>query len=351
MCNRTSEVRAFSAPRNDAGLLQRTRPKSVAGLHRALLVAGHEPLLSLRGGAVGERIRHHPSRGLPLQRIVADGRCGVQRRVDVACLEEIRALLLLAVDPDARQAIRLQLDFHLQRVGVRLAADLLLQPRHARQDAEQVLDMMPGFMGDDVGCGELAGTARTAVKPGLDLAEKSGIEINRLVRRAVERPHRRLRHAAAPAIGGVAKQHDFRTRIGLPAGLENLAPAIVDLAEDAGDHAAHLVGWSAGLDGSGPAIGFISLVAPGQNFRATDQDAGIDAERIADQAKDDDGADAEAAASHRNAKAATTAHSAAIIAATVFDVVAAAEIIVTHGGFSLIQPAASPFAETNAADT
>src|SRR5947208_13483685 len=177
--------------------------------------------------------------------------------------------------------------------------------------------MMPGFMGDDVGCRELAGIARTAVKPGLDLAEKSGIEINRLVWRAVKRPHRRLRHAAAPTIGGVAKQHDFRTSIGLPTGLEDLTPAIVDLAEDAGDHAAHLVGWRAGLDGSGSAIGFISLAAPGQNFRAADQDARIDAERVADQAEDDDGdgADAEPAAAHRNAKAAAPAHSAAVIAA------------------------------------
>src|SRR5713226_2786077 len=34
--------------------LLRTRPKRVAGLHRTLLIAGHEPLLSLRGGAVGK---------------------------------------------------------------------------------------------------------------------------------------------------------------------------------------------------------------------------------------------------------------------------------------------------------
>src|ERR1700738_400599 len=75
-------------------------PERVAGLHRALLIAGHEPLLALRGGAMGEGIRHHPPRGLALQRIVADrGRRG-QRRVDVARLQEIRALLLFAVDPD-----------------------------------------------------------------------------------------------------------------------------------------------------------------------------------------------------------------------------------------------------------
>src|ERR1700682_3969239 len=179
---------------------------------------------------------------------------------------------------------------------------------------------MPGFVGDDIGRGELAGIARAAVKPGFDLTEKSGIEVDRLVRRAVERPHRRLRHAAAPAIGGVAKQHDFWTRIGLPAGLENFTPAIVDLAEDAGDHAAHLVGRRPGLGGPGPAIGLIAgcMAAAGQNFRAADQDARIDAERVADQAKDDDGADAEPAAAHRNAEAAAAAHSAAIVTATLF---------------------------------
>src|SRR5271169_4421080 len=101
---------------------------------------------------------------------------------------------------------------------------------------------MPGFMGNDIGRGELAGTPLTAVKPGLDLTEKSGVEKKLFVRRTIKRPHRRLRHAAAAAIGLVAKQHDARTHIGLSRGLENLAPAIVDFAEDSRDHAAHLVG-------------------------------------------------------------------------------------------------------------
>src|SRR4029077_7041589 len=120
--------------------------------------------------------------------------------------------------------IRLQLDLHLQGIGRRLAAGLLLL-RHPRQNAEQVLDVMAGFMRDDIGRGELAGAALTAVKPGLDLAKESSVEKNRPVRRAIERPHRRLRHAAAPAIGGVAEQYDFWTLIGLTAGPEDFAPA------------------------------------------------------------------------------------------------------------------------------
>src|SRR6266851_735783 len=341
---------ALRRVRGTSTRLQITRAEGIAGLHRALLIAGHEPLLSLRGGTVGKRIRHHPPGRLPLQRIVADRRCRGQRCIDVAGFEEARALLLFAVDPDARQTIRLQLDPHLQRVGLRLAAGLLLQPRHARQDAEQVLDMMPGFMGDDIGRGEFAGIARAAAKPRLDLTEESGIEKNLLVRRAVERPHRRLRHAAAPAIGGVAKQHDARTRIGLTAGLEDLAPAIVDLAEDAGDHVAHLVGRRTGLGGRGPAIGLIArrLSATGKNLRAADQDARIDAEGVTDETEHDDVADAEAAAAHRKSDAAATA--AAIIAATIIDVVAAAEVIVTHGDFSSFRLAGSELADTQRAN-
>src|ERR1700733_8557033 len=310
------------------------RTERIAGLHRALLIAGHEPLLSLRRGAMREGIRHHPSGRLPLQRVVADRRGRCQRGIDVARFQEARTFLLLAVDPDARQAIRLQLDLHLQRVGFRLAAGLLLQPRHPRQDAEQVLDVMTGFMGNDIGRGEFAGIARAAVKPGLDLAEESGVEKYLLVRRTIKRSHRRLRHAAASAIGGVAEQHDLRTDIGLSAGAEDFAPAIVDFTQDAGDHVAHLVGRRAGLGGRGSPIGLIGrrLAATAiENFRAADQKPRVDAERITDQAEHDDGADAEAAAADRKAHAAATAHSAATVVTTVFDVVAATEIIVTHG--------------------
>src|SRR5215813_3359752 len=173
-------------PGNDAETLQRRVAERIAGLERALLIAGHEPLLALRSRAVGERIRHHASRRLPLQRVVADRRRRRQRRVDVAGLEEVRTLLGFAVDPDARQAVRLQFDPHLQRIGLRLGVGLLLQPRHARDDAEQVLHVMAGFMRDDIGGGEFAGAARAAAKAGLHLAEETGVQKDRLVGRAVE---------------------------------------------------------------------------------------------------------------------------------------------------------------------
>src|SRR6201986_1441337 len=105
-----SGMKARVSSVEDIVSLQRSRAKGVAGLHRALLIAGHEPLLALRGRAVGEGIRHPPARRLPVQRIVADrGRRG-QRRVDIARFQEARTLLLFAVDPDTGQAVRLQLD-------------------------------------------------------------------------------------------------------------------------------------------------------------------------------------------------------------------------------------------------
>jgi hypothetical protein len=73
---------------------------------------------------------------------------------------------------------------------------------------------------------------------------------------------------------------------------------------------------------------------PVRTFRAADQDARVDAEGVADKTEHYDGADAESAAAHREAKAAATAHSAAAVIAPVIDIVAAAKIIVTHGGIS-----------------
>src|SRR4051794_3112462 len=83
--------------------LQRPRAKRVARFDRALLVAGQEPLLALRRGAVGKGVRHHPARRLALQRVVADRGGGGQCSLDVAGLDKTRAFLFLAIDPDAGQ--------------------------------------------------------------------------------------------------------------------------------------------------------------------------------------------------------------------------------------------------------
>src|ERR1041385_1033016 len=171
--------------------LQRTRRKGVAGLDRALLEPGHEPALALLGRAVGEALRHHRALRLSLQRVVADRRGGLQRRVDVTRIEE--ALLRLGVvGPDAGEAVGLQLGAHLEPVRVGAVGGALLRLLHLGQDAEQVLHMVADLVGDHVGLRELAGLAAAAAKAPLELVEERGIEIHLAVIGTVERSHRAL---------------------------------------------------------------------------------------------------------------------------------------------------------------
>src|SRR6478672_6835669 len=85
---RTAEA-ALRYVRGTKSSVLRPAAERVAGLHRALLVAGHEPLLALRGGAMGKGIGHDASRGLALQRVVADRAGRGQRGVDIAGFQEV----------------------------------------------------------------------------------------------------------------------------------------------------------------------------------------------------------------------------------------------------------------------
>src|ERR1041385_445738 len=67
--------------------------------------------------------------------------------------------------------------------------------------------------------------------------------------------------------------------------------------------------------------------AAADHLGSADQEARIDAERIADDAENDDGADAEAATAHREAKSAPAAPA---IAASIFNVVALRQIFKAH---------------------
>ena len=70
---------------------QRLRCERVAALDVARGEAGLEPALALRRRAVRERVGHGVAARLLLQRVVADRRRGVQRRIDVAWLQPVAA--------------------------------------------------------------------------------------------------------------------------------------------------------------------------------------------------------------------------------------------------------------------
>ena len=139
------------------------RGECVAGLDGAFLEAGREPALALLGAAVGEAVRHHGALRFPLQRVVADRGRRLQRRVDVARIEEL-VLRLGVVRPDAGEAVGLQLDLHLHAIGLRAVAGGALRLLHLGQDAEQVLHVVADLVRDHIGLGELAGLAGAAAE-------------------------------------------------------------------------------------------------------------------------------------------------------------------------------------------
>ena len=139
-------------------------------------------------------VRHHEALALPLQPIIADRGSRLHRRFDVTRLDKL-PLLLRVVRPYAGQTIGLQLDLHLQVIGRRPVA-LALDALYLRQDAEQVLHVMPDLVRDYIGLCELAGLAAAAVETGLQVSEKRRVEVNVLIVGAVERAHRRLSEPA-----------------------------------------------------------------------------------------------------------------------------------------------------------
>ena len=214
--------------------------------------------------------------------------------------------------PDAGQAIGLQFELHRQRIGLAWAGaaagffDL-------RGNAELLLNVVTDFMRDDVGLGELARRLETLFQ----LAEEDEVDINLLVARAVKRPHRRLAGAAG---GGrhAGKEDQLGFLVGMAAGAKGRIPGVFGRGEHLRDEARGAVvgGWalcrSALLDGR--------HAATAQHVEHGER---IDAEEIAGDQRNDDGAQAHAPA--------TQAQSAATTAAAVFEVVAFALVIHAHG--------------------
>src|SRR5277367_1447286 len=67
-----SSTPGIGEPRCRAATSDVVRPERVAGGDVALFQPGREPALALRGGTVGEGVRHHAAGRLALQRVVAD---------------------------------------------------------------------------------------------------------------------------------------------------------------------------------------------------------------------------------------------------------------------------------------
>src|SRR5664279_5108312 len=305
--------------------LKRSRRERIAGRQFALREADGEPAFALFRRAVGKRVRYDASLRALLQRVVADRAGGLQRRIDVAGIEELFALLGM-VGPYAGVAIGLQFDAHLDAVGGGLVAGGALRGLRLGQRAQQVLHVVADLVRDHIGLREFAGVAGATVKARFDLTKKRRVEIDAAVARAVERPHRRLREAAA-ALLRAGEQPQPRRAILLTARPEHFAPGVLGIAQHGCDELTHRVDRRAGAPAGRP-VGLLVVRSAADAFRAADQHARIDAGRPADQPELDHGSNAEAAAPAGYTE--TTAAESATGAAIVLDILAAAEIIPTH---------------------
>ncbi len=174
--------------------------------------------------------------------------------------------------------------------------------------------MVPDLVRHDIGVGEVA----AAAEPPAHLLEEDRVEIDLLVGRAVERAHRRLRRAAAGAVDA-PEEHEARRAV-LLAGVagQHALPDVLVLRQHGGEEAAHLVGWRRAC------LRLLRRRARAlQHLRPADQDARIDAERVADEAEHDHGAEADAPAAARHAGEASAG-------APVLDVLGLAIVVPPH---------------------
>src|SRR5262245_9271132 len=126
---------------------------------------------------MGKSVGHHIALAPPLQSIIADRRCRLNRRLDIAGLNE-PPFLFGMMSPYSRKAVSLQLNADLQLIGIGLI-HALLRLLHARQDAEQVLHMVTYLVGNHIGLGELARLAPhvAAAEAAFEVVKERRVEI------------------------------------------------------------------------------------------------------------------------------------------------------------------------------
>ena len=270
------------------------------------LSAGREPALPLRRRAVREGVGHDITARLLLQAVVADRRRGLQCRFDVARLERASS----AAWNDAprrrrgnRPAIRPAPGCGWPRPCCRRRAALLAPSAECR--AGSARDGRPRARSHRPRANSQALPLQPR-KRASHVAEERGVEIDAPVVRAIERPHRRLREAAA-ALDRAGVQPQPRRAVLLPAALEDFASTYLRYCR-APRRRNRPSGPSARRSAAaGWLVGLLVVPAAVHDLGAADQDARIDAERPADQAEHDDGSDAEAAAPDRDTDAAAAA--------------------------------------------
>ena len=144
------------------------------------------------------------------------------------------ARALGVVRPDAREAIRLQLQPDRRHVGLRAGAPAL--GHHAIGDPELLLDVMADLVRDDVRLCEVAGGAEALAQR----AEEVEVEIDLLVLRTVERPGGGAGDAAR-RLHGAVEEDQLGISILAAHATEQRAPGVLGVGEHRGHEVTQVV--------------------------------------------------------------------------------------------------------------
>ncbi len=156
------------------------RPIPNVGAGSGLVRAGRGGKVYFDSRSVDKGFRRDVSAGLLLQAVVADRGGSVQALLDVARLENV-AYTVGVISPDAGETIGLEFDADRQLVRQN-GIGALARRLHPIRDAEEIRHVMPDFVGDHIGLGEIAGRTEA----GLEVVVETEVDIQLAIGRAIE---------------------------------------------------------------------------------------------------------------------------------------------------------------------
>src|SRR4029077_11183286 len=159
------------------------------------------------------------------------------------------------------------------------------------------------------------------------------VEINFTIVRTIERPHRALRGAACGS-RTVTEHYQARPLIGYSLLRQNLGPLHVGSAKNLGDELSGLIRRRAGgalLLRTHRLFILLRWMTAAEDFGSADQNAWINNERPAENSEHQEGADAKSTAVNGQIESARAAVvRAAVVTATILDIVALRQVIQAH---------------------
>ena len=215
-------------PRSATTVLQIRRVKRVALTDIAGLVAAAKPADALFGSAVGKRIGHDVTARSGLESVVANRAGRVHRFFNVARFDNVLHPVGIP-GPNASQEIGLELEADRELIVFRLTHPTARRLRAIR-NTEQILHVMPNFVGYDVRFREITSGTQAL----LELTEKTEVDVNALILRTIERTARATGESA-PGPHHVREENEPRLFVLSAHLVEEVMPRVFGVGQNDGD--------------------------------------------------------------------------------------------------------------------